>query len=334
MKTKKIRLLAPVFLFIFLLFLLHDASFRYMSLAAAACYAIMASESALWISLLTRRNARGIIHLNKKIRLIARYGFPVSLIVSGIDVLFATWMGLHHSFLFIAALNMLCCTLIVGTYECLYYLRQWKRLFIESEKIQKSTLQVQCKFLKDQIKPHFLFNSLNSLTTLIYQDPEKAEQYVEEMAAVYRYLLKKNGKALTSFKEEKEFLSSYLLMLHTRFGDALIIDMQINEYYDDFLIPPFVLQLLIENAVKHNIVSKSKPLTISLYMDEQDQLHISNNIQKKRTPPPSEKTGLHNIFARYRLLQVKKSPRIIEEDGVFEVVIPLIATHVYELIDL
>lgn len=334
MTTKKIRLLAPVFLFIFLLFLFHDATFSYRSIAAAACYAIMASESALWISLLTRRDARGIIHLKKKVRLIALYGFPISLTVAGIDMVFATAIGSQHAFLFIASLNMLCCTLVVGTYECLYYIRQWKRLFIESEKIQKNTLQVQCKFLKDQIKPHFLFNSLNSLTTLISQDPEKAEQYVEEMAAVYRYLLKKNGKALTTFKEEKEFLSSYLLMLHTRFGDALIIDMQINEYYDDFLIPPFVLQILIENAVKHNIVSKSNPLTINLYMDEQDQLHIANNIQKKRNPPPSEKTGLRNICARYGLLQVKRLPRITAEDGVFEVVIPLIATHVYEITDL
>lgn len=328
-------MLAPVFLFIFQLFLFHDATFSYMNLAAAAAfYAIMASESALWISLLTRRNARGIIHLKKKLRLIALYGFPISLLVAGIDLLFATGIGLQHSWTFIAALNILSCTLVAGTYECLYYIRQWKRLFIESEKNQKNALQVQCKFLKDQVKPHFLFNSLNSLTTLISQDPQKAEQYVEEMAAVYRYLLKKNDKALTTFKEEKEFLSSYLLMLHTRFGDALIIDMQINEYYDDFLIPPFVLQILVENAVKHNIVSKSKPLTISLYTDEQDQLHICNNIQKKRNPPPSEKTGLRNIRARYGLLPIKKSPRIIVEDGEFKVVIPLITTHVYEIIDL
>lgn len=333
MTTKKIRWYAPVFLFLFLLLLFHVATISYLTIAAAAFYATMASESALWIILLTRRKARGIIHLKKKTRLIVLYGLPISLLVAGVDHLFTTWIGLQHELAFIAGLNMLCCTLVIGAYECLYYIRQWKRLFIESEKTRKSTLHVQYKFLKDQIKPHFLFNSLNSLTSLISQDPEKAERYVEEMAAVYRYLLKNNGKALTTFKEEREFLSSYLLMLHTRFNDALIIDMQINEYYDDFLVPPFVLQLLVENAVKHNVVSKNSPLTIRFYTDEEDQLHICNNLRKKRNPPPSEKTGLRNIAARYELLPVKRAIHITEEDGSFKVVIPLMENHILKHIE-
>ncbi|MRG47846.1 hypothetical protein GFS24_22175 [Chitinophaga sp. SYP-B3965] len=328
MTTKKIRWYAPVFLFLFLQLLFHVATISYLTITASAFYAIMASESALWIILLTRIKARGILHLQKKTRLLVLFGLPISLLVAGIDHLFATWIGLHHEFAFIAGLNLLCCSLVIGAYECLYYIRQWRRLFIESEKTRKSSLQVQYKFLRDQIKPHFLFNSLNSLTTLISQDPEKAEQYVEDMAAVYRYLLKNNGKALTTFKEERAFLSSYLLMLHTRFNDALIIDMQLNEYYDDFLVPPFVLQLLVENAVKHNVVSKNNPLTIRFYTDEEDQLHICNNLQKKKNPPPSENTGLHNISARYALLPEKKAISIVEEEGIFKVVIPLIASHV------
>jgi Putative regulator of cell autolysis len=333
MTTKKIRCYAPVFLFIFLLLLFHVATISYLTIAASAFYAIIASESALWIILLTRRKARGIIHLKKKLRLIVLYGLPVLLLVSVSGFLFSRWIGLHHEFAYITGLNMLCCSLVIGAYECVYYVRQWKRLFIESENIRKSTLHIQYKFLRDQIKPHFLFNSLNSLTSLISQDPEKAERYVEEMAMVYRYLLKNNGKALTTFKEEKEFLSSYLVMLHTRFNDALIIDMQVNERYDDFLIPPFVLQLLVENAVKHNVVSLSQPLTIRFYTDEKDQLHICNNLQKKRNPPPSEKTGLRNISSRYELLPGKRAPQITEQDDLFKVMIPLIPHHTYETIE-
>lgn len=333
MTTKKIRCYAPVFLFIFLLLLFHVAKISYLTIAAAAFYAILASESALWIILPTRRKARGIIHLKKKVRLIALYSLPVLLGVSAIEFLFSMWIGQHHEFAYIAGLNMFCCSLVIGAYECVYYVRQWKRLFIESENIRKSTLHIQYKFLRDQIKPHFLFNSLNSLTSLISQDPEKAERYVEEMAMVYRYLLKNNGKALTTFREEREFLSSYLIMLHTRFNDALIIDMQVNEQYDNFLIPPFVLQLLVENAVKHNVVSNSSPLTIRFFMDEDDQLHICNNLQKKKNPPPSEKTGLRNISARYELLPVKSAPFVAEDDETFKVVIPLIPRHIHETIE-
>lgn len=334
MTTKKIRCFAPVFLFIFLLLLFHVATISYLTIAASAFYALMAGESALWIILLVRRKAHGIVHLKKKLRLIVLYGLPVLLLISAFEFIFSTWLRLQHEFAFIAGMNMLCCSLVIGAYECLYYIRQWKRLFIESENIRKSTLRIQYKFLRDQIKPHFLFNSLNSLSSLISQDAEKAERYVEEMAMVYRYLLKNNGKALTTFKEEREFLSSYLLMLHTRFNDALIIDMQVSEYYDDFLVPPFVLQLLVENAVKHNIVSGSQPLTIRFFTDGEDQLHICNNLQKKKNPPPSEKTGLHNISARYALLPVKTYPRVAEENGLFKVVIPLIPQHIHEAIDL
>lgn len=340
MYERKLRGYAPLFLFLFLLLffygmLIQDLASAVSSVLVSFFYAVTASEAGRFLVLFTRKKLPGNRNMIKRLRLMIVYGIPLLVLLAFGNHLLEQWVGIFKhlkagDYAFILGLSILCCSLVIGVYEGLYYLSQWKMLVIESERLKKSNLDSQYQFLKDQIKPHFLFNSLNTLSALIATDPDRAELFVEEMAAVYRYLLKKNSKELTTFKEERIFLESYLLMLRTRFEESLIVHINVAEDKEHYLLPPFVLQILIENAVKHNIVSKDKPLTISIFTDDHDNLHVQNNLQQKTNPEPSDKTGLHNLVTRYQLLKKDRALQITADDGFFKVVIPLIQTNIYE----
>jgi LytS/YehU family sensor histidine kinase len=196
---------------------------------------------------------------------------------------------------------------------------------LESEQLKKEQLQTQFDSLKEQVNPHFLFNSLNSLSSLIATDPEKAEEFVEEMSRVYRYLLRSNEEQLTTVQKEIEFISSYNLLLKTRFGEGFRPEVSIAEQYYDRLLPPMTLQLLIENAVKHNIVDPDMPLTVKVFTKE-GKLIVSNNLQKKNKAVVSNKVGLSNIIAKYRLLNYPDI-EVSETADEFRVVLPLIKNN-------
>ncbi|GAC1589676.1 MAG: hypothetical protein NVS3B19_09870 [Ginsengibacter sp.] len=208
-------------------------------------------------------------------------------------------------------------------YKSFYYIQNWKLAFAESERMMQINLNIQFELLRDQIKPHFLFNSLNTLAYLIQTNQEQAEEFVVEMSRVYRYFLNRKQEKLSSLSDEVNFLTSYILMLKTRFGESLNVNLKIDSALYNYFIPPFVLQLLIENAVKHNLVSKEKPLDITI-RSEEEQLIIENPIQLKSQPEPSEKTGLNNIIMRYKLLNYKNDIQIKKENGLFIIIIPLI----------
>lgn len=193
---------------------------------------------------------------------------------------------------------------------------------IEAEQLKKAQLQTQFDSLKEQINPHFLFNSLNSLSSLIATNPGKAEEFVEEMSRVYRYLLRSNESQLISLQKEVTFIESYNLLLKTRFGTGFQPVIKIEEDMKDWLVPPMTLQLLIENAVKHNIVDPDEPLTVKLFT-EKEKLIVSNNLQKKNKAVVSNKIGLSNIISKYELLN-HPGVEIRETDKEFIVVLPLI----------
>ncbi|WP_158563326.1 sensor histidine kinase [Chitinophaga silvatica] len=315
--------------------LVHDWTSAFHCLAVSFFHSLTCSEGARLLVFSIRRYYPGNRNMTRRLPLMLLYGLPLMFVIAGLNHFFAIAIEFYYKvkwedYFFVDGITILCSLLVVGLYEGLYYISQWKNLFIESERLKKSNLDSQYKFLKDQIKPHFLFNSLNTLSSLISTNPEKAEEFVEEMAAVYRYLLKKNRKELTTFKEERIFLESYLLMLRTRFEDSLRVNIAVSESKEEYLLPPFVLQILIENAVKHNIVSKDKPLTINIYTDIEDNLHIENTLQRKQNPEPSDKTGLQNLLSRYQLINHENRLMIREEDGLFKVVIPLIHINKYE----
>ncbi len=188
--------------------------------------------------------------------------------------------------------------------------------------MDKERLQSQLDSLKQQINPHFLFNSLNSLTSLIATNPDKAEEFVEEMSRVYRYLLQSNDSELTTLEKELSFINSYILLLQTRFGEGVQTQIDIDERMLKRQIPPMTLQLLIENAVKHNITDRDKPLILKIH-NQDDRLVISNNVQLKTKLMHSTGIGLKNIKEKYRLLD-QPEVEILKTESHFTITIPLI----------
>jgi LytS/YehU family sensor histidine kinase len=218
--------------------------------------------------------------------------------------------------------------IVGGIYEGIYFFRKWREAFVEAEALKQANLQSQLDSLKGQINPHFLFNCLSSLSSLIAEDGKRAEKFVDELASVYRYLLQTNEKELTSLGKELEFAQAYFHLLKTRFTEGIELNIEVEEIYLDYLIPPLTLQILVENAVKHNVILPEKPLTIKAYTDGEENLVIENNLQKKNAQAMSNKMGLANIATKYVLLKQRKII-IRETEDRFIVIIPLIKQKVY-----
>ncbi|MDQ3292622.1 MAG: histidine kinase [Bacteroidota bacterium] len=219
----------------------------------------------------------------------------------------------------------------IGLFEAFYFYSNYSRSELEKEELLRANLQSQFDSLKGQVNPHFLFNSLNSLSSLIMKDPARAEIFVEEMSNVYRFLLRSNEQELITLKEELDFIQSYLHLLNTRFGDNLKVKINVEENYYSYLLPPLTLQLLVENAVKHNIISRDQPLQLHLFTSSYQRLHVVNNLQKKTREVLSEKVGLSNIISKYKLLR-QPEVEIIQTATEFAVIIPLIKAEEYESI--
>ena len=219
----------------------------------------------------------------------------------------------------------------IGLFEAVYFYSNYNKAEMEKEELKRINLQTQFDSLKEQVNPHFLFNSLNSLSSLISTDAQKAEQFVEELSGVYRYLLTTNARKLNTLKEEIRFIQSYVFLLTTRFGDNLNVSIETAHGFESYLLPPLTLQLLVENAVKHNLVSREAPLYIRIFTTENGFLHVTNNLQKKRKGIISGKVGLSNIISKYQLLH-QPDLEIKETEKEFIVILPLIKVEAYESI--
>lgn len=222
---------------------------------------------------------------------------------------------------------------IAGSYEGIYYFRMWKNTAVEAEALRAEHLQTQLDLLKVQLNPHFLFNSLGSLSSLIDESPGRAKAFLEQLSMVYRYLLQAHDKSLTSLKEELDFIISYSQMLKTRFGEGLLLSMQVtHKAHQEYLLPPLTVQVLLENAVKHNAVLPHRPLKVSIHTDTAGYLVVTNNLQKKKSPVYSNKKGLANIIAKYKFLN-QPDIQIEETPDHFCVRVPLIKSKYHAGID-
>lgn len=198
-----------------------------------------------------------------------------------------------------------------------------KNLEYDNQALIQENLQTKYSSLKTQVNPHFLFNSLNSLSALITSNPERAEIFLEEMSTVYRYLLRSNEQELISLEEEISFIKSYAHLLKNRFDNGFQIHFEIEELFLHYKLPPLTLQLLLENAVKHNTLSEAEPLLVVFETTNDGILIVRNNLQKKNNQLFSNKIGLKNIVTKYELLK-ERTVRYEETTTEFIVYIPLI----------
>lgn len=202
------------------------------------------------------------------------------------------------------------------------FFKGWKQSLVEVEKYKAENAQAQLQNLKDQINPHFLFNNLSVLSSLVYKNQDKAVDFINQLSKVYRYLLDSKTNELVTLRDELTFLDSYFYLLKIRFDEGLHFQIEVSDQHMNLLLPPMTLQMLVENAIKHNEVSSAFPLTISV-RSSASALIVTNNLQKRIPTEASSKTGLKNITDRYRFLS-ESEVVIVEKENCFEITIPLI----------
>lgn len=213
-------------------------------------------------------------------------------------------------------------TFLLTLYESRHFLNEWKLNVQKTESLARVKLETQFEALKKQLDPHFLFNSLNTLASLIEVTNEPAQSYLERLSDVYRYVLETRGKPTVTVEEEMEFLQAYIYLVKTRFRDNLQVENELPTQVYGQHIPALSLQLLLENAIKHNVVSRDRPLKIRIFESE-GCIHIENNKQLKKSLARSTKTGLQNIMHRYQLLSAQNI-EILNNDALFRVSLPLL----------
>ena len=213
--------------------------------------------------------------------------------------------------------------LVLSIYEGFGLYHRLRKVELEKVQLERISITSQLESLKSQVNPHFLFNSLNTLSYLIPRSPERAENFVQQLSKVYRYVLEIKAERLIPLKDELTFLDSYLFLLKERFGENLKVSIDIDDSFLNMQIIPLSLQLLFENAIKHNVISETKPLHISVSVNNNSNLVVDNVLQKKKLVNKTTKMGLQNIMSRYKLL-TDKLVEVVEAPSNFIVILPLL----------
>ena len=198
-------------------------------------------------------------------------------------------------------------------YEGIRLFHKWKSSLVKAERLVKENVISKYEALQNQVNPHFLFNNLNTLSSLIYSDTKKAEEFIDEFASIYRYVLDNKDRFVVSLKEELKFIHSFINLYQIRFGEGFYFNIKIDSTLFHYQIPTLSLQLLVENTVKHNIVTKDHPLEVSIASDGQ-YIVVKNNLQIRDTENLSTGVGLENLKQRYKLITDKKPEFYIEND--------------------
>ncbi len=211
---------------------------------------------------------------------------------------------------------------VVFIFYSVFYYRFYKEKQLKEQKIIAGTASARFDALKNQLDPHFLFNSLNVLTSLIEEDPHQAQKFTTSLSKVYRYVLEQKNKDLVTVDEELNFARTYVRLLKMRFEDSIVFSIPDKSIIPDSRIVPLSLQLLLENAVKHNVVTSAKPLHITV-KEESGMLIVSNNLQEKQVVKKSSGVGLQNIQQRYEIL-TDRQVFIDKTASSFSVAIPIL----------
>ncbi|WP_436516927.1 sensor histidine kinase [Ekhidna sp. To15] len=218
--------------------------------------------------------------------------------------------------------------LFLNTINAVYFFNsRFKEKELEAEKLKSSTIAARYEALNNQVNPHFLFNTLNTLSTLIHSDVEKADHFLQKLSEIYRYMLRTRSEELVLLKDELAFLLDYIELLEIRFGKSLRVNLEVAEFHKEQLVPPTVLQLLLENVVKHNYFTTKSPVQVSIKSNGNGVI-IANTLQKRESKESSFGIGLQNISERYGFFD--RHIAIEEDDKLFKVCIPIIPTN-YEI---
>jgi len=211
---------------------------------------------------------------------------------------------------------------ITSLHEGYFFFMNWKETRVLSEKLAKENIQSQYETLKSQINPHFLFNNLNTLSALIEENPKLAVEYVQKTADYYRSILNLKDKEVITLGEELDLINTFFNLQHNRYGDNLKLIVDIDSTLYSTYVAPLSLQMLLENAIKHNVISKDKPLTVKISTSNVCII-VTNNLQRRDMEQASNGFGLKNITDRYSYLSSRKV-EISENDSYFTVSIPIL----------
>lgn len=208
----------------------------------------------------------------------------------------------------------------------IYLYKTYQETRLKEQKVIAGTANARFESLKNQIDPHFLFNSLNVLSSLIEENPDNAQKFTASLSKIYRYVLEQKDKELVSLEEELSFAKTYMNLLKMRFENSISYDVVSNVEIQEAKVVPLSLQLLLENTIKHNIVSENKPLSIKIYI-EKNYLVVENNLQKKEVLSDRQGVGLQNIVNRYALISERKV--LVEQTNeFFKVKIPILTKQI------
>ena len=260
--------------------------------------------------------------------------FIVSLIIIFLIHVFEVVVFFNHSFEYFLAhekpSNYLFSIIItffvtLSTYTIAFY-KSYNESKVKEQKIIAGTANAKFESLKNQIDPHFLFNSLNVLSSLIEENPDNAQRFTTSLSKIYRYVLEQKDKELVSVEEELAFAKTYMNLLKMRFENSLFYEIPMTEINPEAKVVPLSLQLLLENTVKHNVVSEQRPLHIKIYLED-NYLVIENDYQKKEVLQDRQGVGLQNIINRYGIITNRKV-LIAQNEKVFVVKIPILTKQI------
>jgi hypothetical protein len=281
-----------------------------------------------WIVLWLEKKHPWLKNPLKRLILQATYTIGYSLLVIGLAVIYLIISEkeklpgeiIYESGFFMIKIALFFLILSMLITNAILFFVNWRKSAIVQEQMKREQLALQYETLKSQVNPHFLFNSLNAVTSLISTDPDKAIQFVKKLSEVFRYVLEQKDNELTTLDAELDFLESYIFLQKIRFGENLMVNINVQER--NRYIIPLSLQMLIENAIKHNVVSKEFPLTIHINSKNGKYLAVNNNLRKKPAIGSSN-LGLENIRSRYGFFTT--NPVVVTEtENEFRVEIPLL----------
>ncbi|MEQ9426911.1 MAG: histidine kinase [Cyclobacteriaceae bacterium] len=253
--------------------------------------------------------------------------YTMAVLMVGYYFFFTLYVGRDFSSLFYNADDYIWFTIIITFFISTFmhgrgFFFAWRQAAVDNEKLKREQLSSQYESLKKQVNPHFLFNSLNTLSSLVHSDAALSEKFIKKLSDVYRYVLDSQDQEVVDLKDELAFTESFVFLQKIRHGDALKVEIDLNAADLNKKVPPLALQMLVENAIKHNVISKAKPLTISI-IAENEGVIVSNNLQKRKDAEPGRGIGINNIKLRYEYLSDRKLENLSTEDT-YSTKIPLL----------